>query len=339
MTTKTRAVSLALLACAVSTLALGQEPRTFTIATWNLEWFYDESTGDNYSDVAKERSAPNRTAWDWKRDAVAASITAMNPDLIAFQEIEDGRVLGYLSKSIERLNQRQYRVAFIEGTDSFTEQDVGFLFRGIDVLRQSRNDQSQAMFRSGSYYNVSKHLELEVIVDPEGVAEPVTVVTIHLRAKSEEAEIRTRQTRLLRYWLDQRLRAGANVIVLGDTNSEEAAEAISANSDLGVLCGLNTEDTADDLVDLHSRIPRDNRQTHLLSGKQYDRILVSRSLLDDAPGKTDLVLQDAGVRRELTIRGTGPDEAEKHWQEYWKLSDQERDLSDHYPVVATFRLQ
>ena len=45
---------------------------TFSIMTWNLEWFYDEHVDDNYSQLAKEKSAPSRHDWEWRRDAVAA---------------------------------------------------------------------------------------------------------------------------------------------------------------------------------------------------------------------------------------------------------------------------
>ncbi len=315
------------------------DPVTFRVATWNLEWFFDENSNDNFSDLSKQQTAPSRAAWDWKRDAVADAIGKMNADVIGFQEIESGRVLWYLTKAIERQSEQKYRVAFAEGSDTFTEQDVGFLFRNVDVLRTSRYSQSGAMFQSKQYYDLSKHLEIVSVVDPQGAKETVTVIVIHLRATPEAEELRTKQCKLLRFWIDERIKQGENLIVLGDTNSETLAGSLAAANDLGIVCGKATPETADDLVDLHEKLPETNRRTHLLPGKQYDRILVTPGLMEDTPGKPDLVFQDIRVAGELCIRGAGLDEQGQHWDHYWEQADSERDISDHLPVVATFMVR
>ena len=82
-------------------------------------------------------------------------------------------------------------------------------------------------------------------------------------------------------------------------------------------------------------LPAGQRQTHMLSGRQYDRILCSRSLIEDDPAQPDLVFSKIEVRPDLCVRGTA-DDPEQHWNAYWSLPDDQRDLSDHYPVMATF---
>ena len=44
------------------------------------------------------------------------------------------------------------------------------------------------------------------------------------------------------------------------------------------------------------------------------------------------------VLPQLAIQGE-PDEPEEHWEQFWKLPADERDLSDHFPVQATFKVQ
>ena len=108
-------------------------------------------------------------------------------------------------------------------------------------------------------------------------------------------------------------------------------------SEIGIACGLETPETDDDLVDLHLRLPASDRGTHLMGG-QYDRILCSRSLIEDDPRRPDLVFSKIEVLRDLAIRGQ-QDPPEQHWNQFWKIPEGERDVSDHYPVMATFEIR
>lgn len=309
----------------------------FVVSTWNLEWFYDDYKGDNFGDLPKEQSAPSRNAWNWKRDAVAESIGKMKPDVIALQEIEGQRALFYLTRAIESMQNTKYRIGFVEGTDYFTEQDVGFLVGpGVSMTRIARYEQSRSMFESDEFRNVSKHAETVIEVPVGDGVEKVTVMTVHFRARAEVVDIRTRQARLVHAWLADRIAAGENIIVLGDTNSEETDYPPTEGSDIGALAGLDTPSTADDLVDLGKFLPEDQRRTHLLPGKHFDRILVSPSLLEDDPNRSDLVFDSITRRDDLAVRGAGIDPQDQHWEGYWKMSDTERDISDHWPLVAKF---
>lgn len=310
------------------------------VMTWNLEWFYDEHAEDNFSDLAREQSAPSRQAWDWRRDAIADSIAKAKPDIVAMQEVENQRVLFYLARAIERRHQMKYSVAFAEGTDYFTEQDVGFLYGpDVDLVRLSRYQPTRSMRDTERFSSVSKHVEAVFEVPVENSVEQVTVMTMHLRARSQAAAIRTRQARSVHAWLADRIAAGEDVIVLGDTNSESTAYPAEEGSDMAALSGFDTPSADDNLIDLGRELPVGERQTHLLDGRQYDRILVSPSLTDDDPQRGDLVFESLERPRELAVRGDGVDTPEEHWDRYWEMPEDQRDLSDHWPLVARFSVK
>lgn len=39
--------------------------KKLTVATWNLEWFFDPYTGDNSADLAKKQAPPSREEWEF----------------------------------------------------------------------------------------------------------------------------------------------------------------------------------------------------------------------------------------------------------------------------------
>ena len=331
-------VGMATLFAAANARSADHEPHDFVIMTWNLEWFFDNQQFDNRSELAKEQSAPDRPSWDWRRDAVAKGLVSVSPSVIALQEIESNKVMGYLAQAIQRANGAKYRITCIDGAEPFTEQDVALL-HGPSVWHRSvsKNGQSRKMYGSGDYYNVFKHLDVRYEVGPASDPEVISVLNLHLRARAEKADIRVRQARLVRSWIADRIAAGENVIVLGDLNTEEPAESFGSDSDLGILCGKDTESAADDLVDLHSYLSQDQHRTHLLPGRAFDRILVSRSLIEDDPNRKDLVFSKVEQRKDLAVRGAGIDDQEAHWNGYWEMDESERDLSDHWPLVARFQ--
>lgn len=315
---------------------IGQETEKLTVMTWNLEWFFDDQDGDNYSKLAKEKTAPSRADWDWHRDAVAKSIAESKPTILALQEVENRRVLWYLNRAIARDFDLKYEELCNESEDHFTEQDVGMIFRTPAVIRSIRQFYQTPQQRlDKSYFGVSKHLMATFDFPVGEGTEQVVVLNVHLRSKAEGAELRMRQARLIRSWVSTLIESGTNVIVIGDMNTEERGNKTSLENELGILCGLNTPSTSDDLYDLNLKLNPKERRTHLLPDRQFDRILVSKSLLDDAPGRPDLVFDSIRVLPNLAIQGS-LDTPEQHWESYWDRPQNERDLSDHFPVEASF---
>lgn len=311
-------------------------PSQLTIATWNLEWFFDEHTGDTYSELAREQAAPNREQWNWKRDGVAAAIAEMRPTILALQEVENQRVLFYLTTRLRKEYNLDYRIAFIQGTDYYTEQDVAILYQQ-GLVEYCRREQTQEMRDSKQFYDVQKHLLARFQWGRGDNQQSLHVLTAHFRAMPRAATLRQRQARLVRHWIGDLLRRGDQVVVLGDFNTDLAYAATTPDSEMGILRALDTPAAEDDLVDLHQFLPNNARGTHLLPGKQFDRILVSRSLLKNDTQDKKFVFRSIARRKDVVVRGKQPDE--DHWNIYYQIPDAERDLSDHYPLIATFELQ
>ena len=136
----------------------------------------------------------------------------------------------------------------------------------------------------------------------------------------------------VRSYVTQNLRNNENVIVLGDLNVDEIYGEDPSRSELVELRGMSAANPDGDLIDLHHFLPQQARPTHMV-GKQFDRILVSRSMISDERGK-DFVFNGIMNRADLVIRGKGPDR--DHRDVYYKIDQPQRDLSDHYPLIAEF---
>lgn len=308
-------------------------PNDLKIATWNLEWFFDDFKANNRSDVAKEQSAPDRAQWDWRVGNFAAAIAKFEPTILAVQEIEDRGVMQNLTKVLKEQFNLSYRVAFIDGFDSGTEQDVAVLFRS-GLVEFSRREQNNSMFESKEFYNLSKHLITRFEWQNGDRVIPLTLLNLHLRATPDAAELRQKQTKLAHQWMRKAIMRGENVIIIGDLNVEESVGEVKAGGDgMHTLLGLDTPEPNDNLVDLLERAPAEKRRTHLILDKQFDRILASPTLVD---GKGGYKFKQIEVLSQWNIRGTGPDA--DHWDTRYTKDYAERDLSDHHPVMATFEL-
>jgi endonuclease/exonuclease/phosphatase family metal-dependent hydrolase len=309
-------------------------PDKLIVATWNVEWFYDNYAGDNYADLAKEQSAPSREDWDWKLAGVARVIAEIKPTILALQEIENQRVLFYLTRRLKEEHGLDYTVAYIEGADYFTEQDVAVLaLSGLTSCSLKR--QTQEMFQSQQYYNVNKHILCEFEWGSGAGRERLLLCNVHFRAQPMATEIRTKQARLVRRWIEEAVKAGGNVIVLGDVNTEETYETTMPGGDLGTLRGLNTPAKDDDFADLFAHYQGASQETHLVH-KQFDHILATPSLMADAPGRSDIVFKSITIRKDLVVR---KQQDQDHRDLFWKIPPDERDVSDHYPVVAEFEFR
>lgn len=308
-------------------------PQELKIATWNLEWFFDDFKGNNRSDVAKEQSAPSREEWEWRVGNFAAAIAKFEPTILAVQEIEDRGVMQNLTKVLKEKFNQSYRVAFIEGFDSGTEQDVALIFKS-GLVEIARREQNNAMFESKEFYNLSKHLITRFEWQHGDRVIPLTILNLHLRATADAAELRQKQARLAHAWMRKGIASGENVLILGDLNVEESAGEVKADGDgMHLLLGRGTSSANDDLVDLLERAPAEKRRTHLILDKQFDRILASAPMVDGTGGYR---FRGIEVLSQWNIRGAGADA--DHWDTRYTKDYAERDLSDHHPVMVTFEL-
>ncbi len=235
--------SLLIAICIAMAFPLGsqgadQPPDRITIASWNLEWFFDANTKDNESNLAKEQSSPSQVEWDWKRSNVASAIAQFKPTILCVQEIENRKVMLELADELKKKHNLNYRVAYIEGFDPATEQDVAILYQS-GCVEFSRREQTKEQFDSKQFYNISKHLFATFEWQIDGRTESLTLLNVHFRAKAEEAALRVRQSKLARLWLESRIQRGENVVLVGDTNIEELYSTTPAtDGELSVITGL-----------------------------------------------------------------------------------------------------
>ena len=72
-------------------------PERIVVATWNLEWFFDDYTGDNFSDLAKQQSRRQQIQQSGAVEAsagVAKAIARMKPTILSGpRKIKNRRVL------------------------------------------------------------------------------------------------------------------------------------------------------------------------------------------------------------------------------------------------------
>jgi endonuclease/exonuclease/phosphatase family metal-dependent hydrolase len=304
-------------------------PERLTIATWNVEWFFDNYRGDNQSDLAKQMSAPTYQDWQWRLDQVARVISGIRPTILALQEVENREVLYRLCRVLEEQHGVKYRIAFIPGFDFGTEQQVALLYRS-GLVEYSRKEQSFEMFESEQYYNLSKHMFARFEWGHGAARESLLLATVHLRATPEAAGLRQKQTRLLRTWLESDLSGQNNVVVIGDFNAEEELGHEGPDSEMLIL--RKPTASSAELFDLTEALEPGDRVTHL-AGKSYDRILANAALRDDVPERRDLTFNGISNRRDLVIRG---EKDLDHRDQYYQIDPGERDVSDHYPLVAEF---
>ena len=276
-------------------------PEKVTIATWNLEWFYDHYKGDNRADLAKKLTAPNRDEWEWRLNKVASVVAELKPTILALQEVENQQVVYYLTQKLNKVHGIKYRIAFIQGYDFYTEQDVAIIYQD-GLVEYSRKEQSKSEYKSNKYRNVSKHLFAKFEWGDGDKKQTLHLANLHLRATPEKEDIRKKQCRLIHLWMKEKLTAGENVIILGDLNTEHKAGTYSKDSDVGILAGRETEDTSDDLTDLHTKLPADQQATHM-TNRAFDRMFVSSSLANDAADKKDMVVSRVVTRSDLVIQG------------------------------------
>lgn len=316
------------------TFSADPAPEKIVIGTWNIEWFYDHDQSDNKTDLAKKLSAPSEQDWQWRVSEAAKVIAEINPTVMALQEIENEKVVQDLARELKQEHGQQYHVAFIQGRDTYTEQDVALLYKN-GLTHKERRQQSDEMYESKHYYNLSKHLFATFQWSHQGETHEITLCNVHLRAGTRGEEPRLRQCRLINYWIKPHVKNKENVIVLGDINTLCECHNYTPDQDLAALCGKSKDRQTGDLIDLHLQLKPKHRATHM-AGMQFDHILISPELLKDSTKQADLSFESIDRFQNLVIRGK---QDEDHYNIYYEIDESERDISDHYPVVATFKIQ
>jgi endonuclease/exonuclease/phosphatase family metal-dependent hydrolase len=258
---------------------------------------------DENDDPAHQDDLPTAAEVKAKIKALGAALRQLKADVLALQEVENRQLLDRLVS--EELSSLQYKhVRLLEGND----------VRGIDVALLSRYPVPKAISHvkdvfkgvppDTQNYGFSRDC-LEATIEPAAGRRLILLIN-HLRASDgtnyqESVARREAQAQRVREIADATLAAhpDANLAVVGDLNDTPDSKTIQL-----------LRDGAPALRDLLTLVPADQRYTHAKKS-QLDYILA-------APGLDSDLIQGSVRADHATVFG---------------------DTSDHFPVLARFKLE
>lgn len=322
----------------------------FTVASFNMERFFDTVDDPGISDVALTQTAFNNRL-------NKASLTVRNvmrsPDIIGVEEMENLTTLQAVANKVNAdaiaagQPNPNYQAYLIEGND-VGGIDVGFLVKAsrvsvVDVTQEGK-DATFINPNTGQadILNDRPPLILRATIQPPtGPPFPVTVIVNHLRSLSgiddltDGNRIRTKrraQAEFLANLIQARQAADPNerIISLGDYNSFQFNDGYV--DVIGTIKGtptpadqvvLASNDLVNpDLIDLVDSAPADQRYSFMFDGnaQELDHVLISQNLLGRANG-LQYARNDADFPE--TYR-SDPNRSER--------------ISDHDPIVAYFAI-
>jgi endonuclease/exonuclease/phosphatase family metal-dependent hydrolase len=310
------------------------------VATWNVE---------NLFLPGNEAGPPDEASYQAKLATLAREIAALEPDVLALQEIGDPQALEDRADAVggqwhlalsEFPDERGIRVAFMSRPAIDEAVHIRRFPAGLDAVQVGDDGETSAEMGRGA-------LQVRVTV----AQRPVELVTAHLKSKlltypgdrftpREESE----RARFGAYAVYRRageavtLRVAANelldgqggertLIVLGDLNDEPQAATTQIllgppGSEIGTA-GFDRPDAGDPwrLWNLAPLIPAERRYTRVYRGRRelIDHILVSRALVTRAIRVDTAAHPPPPISDDRAERRTDPS-------------------SDHAVVVAEFDL-
>jgi Endonuclease/Exonuclease/phosphatase family len=298
------------------------------VATWNLENLYLPGG---------EFGPRDEAAYEAKLDALAATIGAIGPDVLAVQEVGDPAALDALAERVggtwhvalsEQPDERGIRVGFIarapiERTTPFRRFPEGL----APVQVEDGGETTGEMGRGGLAIGVGGvdlvvcHLKSKLLSFPGGRFNPrdegerarYAAYALYLRA-AEVVAVRAQADALL---------PDRSVVVLGDLNDEVQAATTQVllgppGSEIGTP-GFDAPDQGDArrLWNLAPLIPAERRFTRIYRGRRelIDHVLVSRALVERVTRVDTIAEALPSITEEPSARRDAPG-------------------SDHSPVVV-----
>jgi endonuclease/exonuclease/phosphatase family metal-dependent hydrolase len=247
---------------------------SFTVATYNLEFYVDRPT----------LGTPPKSE-EGKR-IIRQSIRAMNPDVIALEEMGRTNALLELREQLQREALNYPYWEYVSGWD--TNLHLAFLSK--HPIRAARHHTRESFLHKGRRFHVGRGFgEIEV----EFENKPIIFLSAHLKSKRQSAEadqeeLRLQEAILLRERIDALLTQSpnANLIVLGDFNDGLGTRTYSTLLGKGATRLFDTrpnERNGDSLPNPNPRFePRRIVWTHYYAKEELysriDYILLSRAL-------------------------------------------------------------
>jgi len=299
--------------CAVLLLALfgcvAARGETVRVATYNVENYLDQPT----------ESRP-RVKSDQARARVRESICALNPDVIALEEIGSTNVLLELRDALKAGGPDYPDWEFVSGLD--TNIHVAILSKLPIVARHSHTNEVYLL--DGRRFRVSRGFaEVEIRVNTNFT---FTLIAAHLKSRrpvpeADEAEQRLEEARILRGIVDGHLtnNPNAKLVVLGDFNDVKDSDAVKVLIGRGRFKLTDTrpaERNGDTSTNEDSRFEPRNVTWTEYYGKE------------DTYSRVDYILLSPAMARDWL-----PDETYVLAQPNWGAG------SDHRPIVAAFKTE
>lgn len=272
MNSKLKTQNLKFLALALGVALLGgsaaaQTAASYSFTTLNCLWFLGQESGKS---TEKPRTGNEYVA---KAANLVNLLPTEPPFFVALQEVGNFNDVNNLAKRATYRYRRTYTPLFVQGKDTYTQQDVGALFdsaRGWSVVGKAARVSELDKY-------LSKHLVVRLT--NAIVRNVMDVCVIHLRRPLDDSSEskHVEQNRALLRWAMGHLAQNpkANLVILGDFN--EGKPAGSAKQDLSVLFQAKPP-----LVDTLTLAAKP-MHTHS-DGKAYDRIMLSDSLAKGLAG-------------------------------------------------------
>ena len=281
-------------------------PQTFRVATYNLENYLDQPAGTRPAKSVEGKAK------------IRESLRALNPDVVALQEMGSTNALLELRSSLKADGAYYQYWEHVSSWDTNIHVAVLSKFP-ITASRPHTND-SFLLF--GRRFRVNRGFaEVDIRVNEEY---SFTLLAAHLKSRrpvpeADEAELREQEAILLREKIDALCQADPriNLVVLGDFNDTKDSKSTRAVIGRGKHALIDTrpaERNGDDQPNPNPRYePRAITWTH-----HYGK--------EDTYSRIDYLLLSPGMAREWDRENTYI-----LTQPNWGIG------SDHRPIVATFR--
>ena len=239
----------------------------------NTEFFFDHKEPHG-AVVGEAVPVPTAEEYEAKAKTIVELIDTHNANIVGLVEVENRAVLEKVKYYLA--SPDDWQIAFDEGRDTYTGQDVALLTK-FRVVRGSATNfpaEREVYFVDGQERDVnpSKILGVELRIDNQ----PFYVLIAHLisRRGSNDSK-RLAQANVVRRQAVKAMMADKNVIVMGDMNDTPATPVINR------LRGF--DDIWGDFLQTANAVEVDNRYTYIHENQKnlLDHILISPSLRNE----------------------------------------------------------
>lgn len=211
-----------------------QKNQCFSIATWNVQTFFDDETcGTEYADFTSKKSPWNEDLYQIRLERIVECFEFINADVLVLQEIENENVMQDIINALPPTWGYKFC--------SFAKDDLGVLGCGVFSKFEIIESKTHQCTIAKEGPNSAKSILRPLVEVPIKIGKnQITLFLCHWKSKKNETltdeHLRTYQQSLLVSAIDGASKDSA-VIALGDFNQDVTEFSIKENKVL--LCGIN----------------------------------------------------------------------------------------------------